>query len=104
MATKSVIMLACSAGMSTSILVQRMEEAAKELNRDVTVLAIPTIEAIHHWQESNILLLGPQVRYELDRFKKTIKEEIPVFVIDQMDYGMGNGQKVLEFALQKLNL
>ncbi|WHQ36372.1 PTS sugar transporter subunit IIB [Spiroplasma sp. SV19] len=104
MEAKPVIMLACSAGMSTSILVQRMEEAAKTLNCDVTVLAIPTIEAIHRWQEASILLLGPQVRYELDRFKKAIKDQIPVFVIDQMDYGMGDGQKVLTFALQQLNL
>ncbi|AOX44027.1 PTS system, cellobiose-specific IIB component [Spiroplasma sp. NBRC 100390] len=104
MDVKPVIMLACSAGMSTSILVSRMEEAAKKLNCDVTVLAIPTIEAIHRWQEASIILLGPQVRYELDRFKKTIKDQIPVFIIDQMDYGMGDGEKVLSFALQKLNL
>ncbi|WP_338963601.1 MULTISPECIES: hypothetical protein [unclassified Spiroplasma] len=73
MDAKPIIMLACSAGMSTSILVQRMEEAAKKLDCEITVLAIPTIEAIHRWQESSILLLGPQVRYELDRFNKTIK-------------------------------
>ncbi|WP_199735618.1 hypothetical protein [Spiroplasma poulsonii] len=47
MDAKPIIMLACSAGMSTSILVQRMEEAAKKLDCEITVLAIPTIEAIH---------------------------------------------------------
>jgi PTS system cellobiose-specific IIB component len=45
-------------------------------------------------------MLGPQVRYLEDNFKK--KLDIPVEVIDMQDYGMMNGEKVLKEALSAM--
>lgn len=39
-----VIRLFCAAGMSTSLLVKKMEEAAKEKGKDVDIVAYPFTE------------------------------------------------------------
>ncbi|MDO4680282.1 MAG: PTS sugar transporter subunit IIB [Aerococcus sp.] len=99
------IMLACAAGMSTSMLVTRMKKAAEEEGKDVKIFAVSTAEASDKVAEQTIdaILLGPQVRYQLEEFKKTFEPKgIKVDVIDMTDYGMMNGKKVLETALAQL--
>lgn len=98
---KQTIILACAAGMSTSLLVAKMESAAREQGRDVEILAIPVSEAEEAVEEkgAGILLLGPQVRFKEAEFKAKLgPKNIPVGVIPMMDYGMMNGEKVLAFA------
>ncbi|WP_420896615.1 PTS sugar transporter subunit IIB, partial [Clostridium beijerinckii] len=52
----------------------------------------------------NVALLGPQVGYTLGKAKKICEPlGIPVDVIPMVDYGMMNGAKVLEFALNLAN-
>ena len=45
------------------------------------------------------MLLGPQIRYELNNVKK-IAGSVPVEAIDMRDYGMMNGEKVLAHAME----
>ncbi|MDR6226743.1 PTS sugar transporter subunit IIB [Desmospora profundinema] len=93
------ILLVCAAGMSTSLLVSKMEEAAREKGWDVQVKAVPADEAKAHLDDVDVLLLGPQVRYKLPQFKQMGEERgIPVDVINPADYGCINGRGVLEFA------
>lgn len=42
---KKVIMLVCSAGMSTSLLVTKMQNAAKEKGLDAEIFAVSASEA-----------------------------------------------------------
>lgn len=100
------IMLVCSAGMSTSLLVTKMEAAAKDENFDADIFAVSATEANGVLDEKNVdvLLLGPQVRFMLKQFEeKVASKNIPVAVIDMADYGMMNGQKVLQEAKQLMN-
>ncbi len=100
MAEKS-IMLACAAGMSTSLLVTRIQKAVKEKGLDYEVFAVPTSEAIDKTEKQKIdcILLGPQVRFMEAEFKtKFSSKGIPVGVIPMQDYGMLKGEKVLAFA------
>ena len=92
------ILLVCNAGMSTSMLVKKMQESAKELNIDASIEAKSLSDAKAEISEADIILLGPQIRYELDNVKK-IAGNTPVEAINMMDYGMMNGKKVLEHAL-----
>lgn len=97
------IMLVCSAGMSTSLLVTKMETAAKEENFDAEIFAVSSTEANNVLEEKKIdvLLLGPQVRFMLKQFEEKVADKgIPVAVINMADYGMMNGQKVLQEAKQ----
>ena len=99
---KKTIMLACAAGMSTSLLVSKMQKAAEEAGIEAEIFAVPASEAedCANRQKIDVALLGPQVRFmEADFKKKMEPRRIPVGVIPMVDYGMMNGEKVLEFAL-----
>lgn len=97
------IMLVCSAGMSTSLLVTKMEKAAEEKGEEVNIFAVSEAEANNHFNEIDILLLGPQVRFLKAKLEKQLESyNVPVSVIDSVDYGMVNGEKVLESALKEL--
>ena len=94
------IMLVCSAGMSTSLLVVKMEEAAREKGLDINIFAVSEAEANQHYGKIGVLLLGPQVRYLKKKLDKALKPlNIPVEVINSMHYGTLNGKAVLEAAL-----
>lgn len=101
MMSKITIMLACAAGMSTSLLVTKMQKAAEEKGLNAEIFAVPAPEAedILAEKEVHVLLLGPQVRYLLGQFQEKLEgKNIPVAVIPMTDYGMMNGAKVLELA------
>ncbi|MCH4887241.1 PTS sugar transporter subunit IIB [Acidaminobacter sp. JC074] len=94
------IMLVCSAGMSTSLLVVKMNEAAKAQNIDVNIFAVSEMDASNHYDKISVLLLGPQVRYLKAKLTKTLApKSIPVEVINSMHYGTLNGEAVLKAAL-----
>ena len=45
-------------------------------------------------------MIGPQIRHMYDELKEKYEPKgIKVGLINSMDYGMMNGQKVLDFAL-----
>lgn len=99
------IMLVCSAGMSTSLLVTKMEKAAIEKNIDANIFAVSASEADIKLEDADhpvdVLLLGPQVRFMENQFKeKVASKNIPVAVINMSDYGMMNGENVLNTALE----
>lgn len=94
------ILLICAAGMSTSLLVSKMQQVAKEKGIDATIWAVSAGEAKNHLDKANVVLLGPQVRYKLSHFKNEgAQRGIPVEVINPADYGRVNGEGVLSFAL-----
>lgn len=94
------ILLCCAAGMSTSLLVTKMEKAAKEQGIESKIWAVSAGEVNSHVDEADVLLLGPQVRYLLPQMKKLGEEKgIPVEVINSVHYGMCNGAEVLKSAM-----
>ncbi|MBQ1607830.1 MAG: PTS sugar transporter subunit IIB [Lachnospiraceae bacterium] len=95
------IALMCSQGMSTSMMVQRMQEAAATEGYECTIEAYSVSEVDEVKKVADVILLGPQVRFQLKKLQDKC-EGIPMDVIDQMDYGMMNGQKVLAQAKKLL--
>jgi PTS system cellobiose-specific IIB component len=95
------IRLFCAAGMSTSLLVNKMKESAKVKGIEVDIEAFPEGQMDKHLDNVDVALLGPQVGYTLGKAKKVCEPKgIPIDVIPMVDYGMMNGQKVLDFALK----
>lgn len=95
------IRLFCAAGMSTSLLVNKMKEAAKVKGIEVDIEAFPEGQMEKHLAGVDIALLGPQIGYTIGKAKKICEPlRIPVEVIPMIDYGMMNGGKVLDFALK----
>ncbi len=100
------IMLVCSAGMSTSLLVSKMQKSAESKGLKAEIFANSANEADKtlRSKDVDVLLLGPQVRFMKSQFeKKVVEKNIPVDVIDMRDYGMVNGEKVLQTALDLLD-
>lgn len=95
------ILLCCAAGMSTSMLVQRMEKYAAQNNIEVSINAIAFDEFSDEIQSYDCCLLGPQIKYKLAEFKAIAETyNKPVAVINTMDYGMMNAEKILNEALK----
>ncbi|BAK81413.1 PTS sugar transporter subunit IIB [Candidatus Arthromitus sp. SFB-rat-Yit] len=92
------ILLVCSAGMSTSLMVTKMKDSAKSKGIEAEIWAVPESEATDNLPKADVLLLGPQVRF-LETKMKGIAGDKPVAVIDMVAYGTMNGEKVLEQAL-----
>ncbi len=98
------ILLCCSAGMSTSLLVSKMEKVATALGVEARIWAVSGDVVRAHIDEADVLLLGPQVRYLLADLRKLGTEKgIPVDVIDMRHYGLCNGEEVLKQAVGLVN-
>ncbi|MCY7912193.1 PTS sugar transporter subunit IIB [Bacillus haynesii] len=93
------ILLVCAAGMSTSLLVSRMKKHAESLNEEIDIIALPVSEAGTAASSADVVLLGPQVRYQKSQVEASAGDT-PVQVIDMRDYGTMNGEAVLQKALQ----
>lgn len=98
------ILLVCSAGMSTSLLVTKMNAAAKTKGIETKIVAVAEADLQKNIDGVNIVLLGPQVRYLLSKIQGLMAPKgIPVEVINSIDYGTMNGEKVLTRALEVIN-
>ena len=50
-------------------------------------------------EPADVILVGPQIRYLLNNIKKEVNNTVPVELIDMRIYGMMDGEKVLNQAL-----
>ena len=97
------IYLFCSAGMSTSMLASNMQSVANAHNLPIKIASFShnKLEEIIEKDTPDCILLGPQVKY---MYEETVEQfgntGIPIAVIDQADYGMMNGEKVLKSAIK----
>jgi PTS system cellobiose-specific IIB component len=94
------IYLVCNAGMSTSILVNKMKEAAKSQNIDANIEAFSVEVLDEKVSFADAILIGPQIRHMLPEVEKTVNGKCPIAVINMRDYGMINGANVLKQALE----
>lgn len=98
------IRLFCAAGMSTSLLVRKMEEAAAAEGLKADIVAYPVGEMTLHLDGVDVALLGPQVTYMKAQMQKAAAEKgVPCGVIPMADYGMVNGKNVLALAKKLAN-
>lgn len=95
------IRLFCAGGMSTSLLVRKMEVAAAEEGIEVDIIAHGVGSVEREVDETlDCVLIGPQVGYQKAQIKKVCDQYgVPMEVIPMADYGMVNGKNV--FALAK---
>lgn len=97
------ILLACSSGMSTSLVVKKMEEAAKQRNIECKIWAVAQDKAEEEMKEADVLLIGPQMRFLKQKFETKAKElGIKMDVIKPMDYGRCDGNAILNAAIELL--
>lgn len=95
------ILLICSAGMSTSMMMKRMKEAAAAKHINANIWAVGEGLAKEHIPRADIILLGPQVRYLFQKIEEMAAGK-PVMVMDLSSYGNLDGKKVLESVLIRM--
>ncbi|EMA7645966.1 PTS sugar transporter subunit IIB [Yersinia enterocolitica] len=94
------ILLVCDLGMSTSLMVKKMQEAAKNRELNVEICAKSVRDYKSCAAEFDVALLGPQIRYKLPECEKiAIEHGKKIACIDMMAYGTMKGDKVLDQAL-----
>lgn len=96
------ILLICSSGMSTSIIVRRMEQSAQELGVEAEIWADGLKSLPGSAERADVILVGPQVRFALEQIKKQVPDK-PCAVVDMRTYGMMDGSTILGLALKLID-
>lgn len=95
------IFLCCAAGMSTSIVVNKMKQAAVAKGIEAEIIAVAMEEFESTLSRFDCCLLGPQIKYKFEEFSAIAQREgKPIAIISNMDYGMLKGEKILDDALK----
>ena len=94
---KNIILL-CTSGMSTSLLVTKMRAEARVQKYDCSVSCVIDDQ----FRDADLILLGPQIRYQLKRLREkypdTQFEMIPSKIYSDVD-----GAALLNYAREKMN-
>ncbi len=93
------VLLVCAGGMSTSILMKKLEKYASEQGIDFEIAAVGLAAYKDVWQDYDCILMGPQVGYRKDELASACS--IPVDVIAPADYGIGNCPNIFK-QIEKL--
>lgn len=91
------IVLFCAAGMSTSLLVTRMKKAAAEKGKDYEIEAYPVSKYDELASSAAVILIGPQIRFQLNKLKEA-HPDYKIAEIPMQMYGMMDGEGVLALA------
>ena len=87
------IVLLCASGMSTSMLVKKMQEAAKAENYECEISAYSAAEAVEKASDAD----GPQIRFSKGKIASELPG-VPVDAIDMRMYGRMDGKGALTFT------
>ena len=90
------ILLVCAGGMSTSILMQKMEKYWQKIGEELNIKAVGLAEYQEEAQSFDIIMVGPQVGYKIDEIKRDTNK--PTEVIQSYDYAIGNCENIHKIA------
>ncbi|QBQ07425.1 PTS system, cellobiose-specific IIB component [Spiroplasma gladiatoris] len=90
------ILLCCSAGMSTSMLVSKMQSAARREGLECVIEAMSITEGKQQIDKWDVIMLGPQVGYGLKEFESITKK--PVAIIPAPIYAVAKGAEAIQMA------
>ncbi|MFO7153169.1 MAG: PTS sugar transporter subunit IIB [Bacillota bacterium] len=95
------ILLICAAGMSTSLLVEKMKkEGEKRGMQDLYIKAEAIDDLARVIDDYDVVLLGPQIRYKEKYVADIAREKNKAYrVIPSQIYGMVDGAKALDLAI-----
>lgn len=96
------ILLICTAGITSGLLVKNIQTAADEQNIPIRVYSAPAIIAEQAIQNQQIdgLMIGPQSEYEVNRLKDFFNyKAVSYKMIKKEDYETLDGEAVLKEIL-----
>ena len=90
------ILLVCAGGMSTSILMKKMESYWQEHGEELQIEAVGLGAYQDVFQNYDIVMVGPQVSYRLDEIKENTG--LPCAPIESFDYAVANCDNIMKLA------
>lgn len=91
------VLLCCASGMSTSMLMRKMENYATENGiEDFSVDACSVNDRMTQAADADIVLMGPQVGYMEKTIVKKIGADKPHAIIPMQDYGRQNCEAIFK--------
>ncbi len=90
------ILIVCNAGMSSSILVNKIKKVAEGKGMDITIDAVSNNGLNDEIGKWDVCLVGPQIMYAVENIKNQLG--IPVESIDFRVYAVADAEKALEQA------
>ena len=90
------ILLVCAGGMSTSILMKKIEKYAAEHDIPLTIMARGAGDFEDVVKDFDVILLGPQVSYQKVNIEQA--SGLPVGVIAPYDYAIGGCENIFKLA------
>lgn len=95
------IVLVDAAGMSISMLANKMNDAAENDGLDVSTVGVADMVARDQIAKDQpiVIMIAPQVKYMHARYEEEYGADYPVVDINMMDYGMMKGEAILQAAL-----
>lgn len=94
------IMLACAQGLSTSLLVTKMQQAAQAEGVEAKIWATSYLNIEEELGNFDVLLVGPQVRHALDDITAAVGGRAKVALIPPQNYGRCDGKAVLHQGMK----
>jgi PTS system cellobiose-specific IIB component len=94
------ILLVCSSGMSTGLLVDKMRlEGEKRNIQDLKIVACSVDEIEKYISNYDVVLVAPQIRYkEKYIYALAMSKNKGYAIIDGVHYGLVDGNKILDQA------
>ncbi len=88
------VLLICAGGMSTGILMKKMEKYATEQGIQLKIEAIGMSAYEEVYKDYDVILLGPQVSYKKAEIEEATQK--PIAVIAAYDYAVGNVANIMK--------
>lgn len=99
------VLIVCSWGMSTSLLVDSLQVAAQAVHLELQVEALSAGEYAAQVDECDVVLIAPQIRHlrkSIEKLASSLGK--PVAMIEPFYYATMNGQAVLEQIMHLLGM
>lgn len=89
------IVLFCANGFTTAMMAKKLKEAIEKQGMDYDSAAYPYAEIDERGPEADIILLGPQVRYNLKHVQEKFPDK-PAIVLDMATYAKMDGETIFK--------
>jgi len=93
------IVVCCVSALSSSILVSKMKQAAKEKGIQCLIWTVGESGLDLAHADADVILLAPQVRHVLPKLEAKTVHRVPVVPISDVDFGKMDGEAILDAAL-----
>jgi PTS system cellobiose-specific IIB component len=96
------ILLVCNQGTSISMFIKRISDYASGKGIETSVDAVSFVDMDAYADKTDILLIGPQARYQYKKMQAEYGEKISVIqVIDMASFGLLKADKVFDEAYKE---